>query len=144
MICVHVFILCPDHRWKISLNCFYKKKSGNQCQESLKSTNSNNRNNQSVQTSLEHKYCSLFHLHWSTMFILYMGYQYLLNFFLQYSKFHENMSDMSKLNVISLKKNDGIGSLFERSDAFQCCMFSSTLGSLVILVHLVKNLILWQ
>lgn len=43
---------------------------------------------------------------------------------------------------ISLKKNDGIGSLFERSDAFQCCMFSSTLGSLVILVHLVKNLIL--
>lgn len=43
MIRVHVFILCPDHRWKISLNCFYKKKSGNQCQESLKSTNSNNR-----------------------------------------------------------------------------------------------------
>lgn len=26
MIRVHVFILCPDHPWKISLNCFYKKK----------------------------------------------------------------------------------------------------------------------
>lgn len=49
---------------------------------------------------------------------------------------------MSKLNVYIIKKNDGIGSLFERSDAFQCCMFSSTLSSLVILVHLVKNLIL--
>lgn len=27
-------------------------------------------------------FCCLFHLHWSNMFILYMGYQYLLNFFL--------------------------------------------------------------
>lgn len=50
---------------------------------------------------------------------------------------------MSKLNVYIIKKNDGIGSLFERSDAFQCCMFSSSFGKKldIMVVNSLQNLL---
>lgn len=71
------------------------------------------------------------------------GINIYLIFFFSIANFMKMCQICLNWMFISLKKNDGIGSLFERSDAFQCCMFSSTLSSLVILVHLVKNLILW-
>lgn len=144
MIRVHVFILCPDHRWKISLNCFYKKKKVE--------TNVKSHLNQPILTIVTiNQFRLLLNIYFAVYFtcigaicLFYIwGINIYLIFFFSIANFMKICQICLNWMFISLKKNDGIGSLFERSDAFQCCMFSSTLSSLVILVHLVKNLILW-
>lgn len=144
MICVHVFILCPDHLWKISLNCFYKK---NKVETNVKS-----HLNQLILTIVTiNQFRLLLNINIALYFtcigalcLFYIwGINIYLIFFFNIANFMKICQICLNWMFISLKKNDGIGSLFERSDAFQCCMFSSTLSSLVILVHLVKNLILW-
>lgn len=144
MIRVHVFILCPDHRWKISLNCFYEKKKVE--------TNVKSHLNQLILTIVTiNQFRLLLNINIALYFtcigaicLFYIwGINIYLIFFFSIANFMKMCQICLNWMFISLKKNDGIGSLFERSDAFQCCMFSSTLSSLVILVHLVKNLILW-